>query len=65
MAGKEAALTIKLNFQRTSQELVQKFSNLPTGNICDAQGRVGAVDYRIKPVGKASQFCGTALTVDS
>jgi len=56
MAAKEAALTIKQNFQRAAQELVQKFSNLPTGNVCDAQGRVGAVDYRIKPVGRASQF---------
>jgi len=65
MAAKEAALTIKRNFQRSSRELVQKFSGLPTGNVCDAQGRVGALDYRIKPVGEASQFCGTALTVDS
>ena len=65
MAAKETALTIKQNFERAAQELVQKFSNLPTGNVCDAQGRVGALDYRIKPVGGASQFCGTALTVDS
>lgn len=65
MAAKEAALTIKRNFQRASRELVQKFSSLPTGNVCDAQGRVGALDYRIKPVGEASRFCGTALTVDS
>ena len=39
--------------------------NLPTGNVCDAQERVGALDYRIKPVSEISQFCGTALTVDS
>ena len=65
MAAKEAALTIKRNFLRAAQELVQKFCNLPTGNVCDAQGRVGAVDYRIKPVGRASQFCGSALTVDA
>ncbi|UCD78870.1 MAG: hypothetical protein JSW26_26295 [Desulfobacterales bacterium] len=65
MAAKETALTIKRNFPRAAQELVQKFGNLPTGNVCDAQGRVGALDYRIKPVSETTQFCGTALTVDS
>jgi len=65
MAAKEAALTIKRNFSRAARDLVNRFSSLPTGNVCDAQGRVGALDYRIKPVGETSQFCGTALTVDS
>ena len=65
MAAKETALSIRRNFQRADRELVEKFSGLPTGNVCDAQGRVGALDYRIKPVGGAAQFCGTALTVDS
>jgi len=65
MAAKETALTIKRNFPRAARELVKNFSGLPTGNVCDAQGRVGALDYRLKPVGKASQFCGIALTVDA
>jgi 4-hydroxy-4-methyl-2-oxoglutarate aldolase len=65
MADKETALTIKRNFTRTAPKWVKQFSNLPIGNVCDAQGRVGALDYRIKPVSELSQFCGTALTVDS
>jgi 4-hydroxy-4-methyl-2-oxoglutarate aldolase len=65
MAAKETALTIKRNFPRAAPEVVKKFSGLPTGNVCDAQGRVGALDYRIKPVSEISQFCGTALTIDS
>ena len=65
MAAKETALTIKRNFTRPAQKFVKKFMNLPTGNVCDAQGRIGALDYRIKPVSEMSQFCGTALTVDS
>ena len=65
MADKETALTIKRNFTRSAPKLVKQFMNLPTGNVCDAQGRVGALDYRIKPVSERSQFCGTALTVDS
>jgi 4-hydroxy-4-methyl-2-oxoglutarate aldolase len=65
MAAIEKALTIKRKFTRTEPQLVKKFMNLPTGNICDAQGRVGAMDYRIKPVSATSQLCGTALTVDT
>jgi 4-hydroxy-4-methyl-2-oxoglutarate aldolase len=65
MAATETALTIKRNFTRTAPKFVKLFTNLPIGNICDAQQRVGALDYRIKPVSEASQFCGTALTVDS
>ena len=65
MAAKETALTIKRNFKRTGQKLVRKFMSLPSGNVCDAQGRTGALDHRIKPVSKKSQFCGTALTVDA
>ena len=65
MADKEKALTIKRNFIRAARKFVIQFRNLPIGNVCDAQDRVGALDYRIKPIGEASQFCGTALTVDS
>lgn len=65
MADKETALTIKRNYARASQKFVKQFMKLPIGNICDAQERVGALDYRIKPVSEMSQFCGTALTVDS
>ena len=65
MAAKERALTIKRNFVRASQKFIKQFMNLPIGNICDARGRVGALDYRLKPVSTVAQFCGTALTVDS
>ena len=65
MAAKETALTIKRNFKRTGQKLVNKFMDLATGNVCDAQGRIGALDHRIKPVSRLSQLCGTALTVDA
>jgi len=65
MTVKETALTIKRNFKRTGPQLVKKLVGLPTGNVCDAQGRIGALDYRIKPVSKMSQLCGTALTVDA
>jgi 4-hydroxy-4-methyl-2-oxoglutarate aldolase len=63
MAGQEVALTINRGFQRAAEDLVSGFAGIPTGNICDAQGRVGAIDYRIKSVSRSAAFAGVALTV--
>src|SRR4030042_2017020 len=65
MAAAEAALTIRKNFQRVGKELLYPFQEFSTGNVCDTQNRTGALDYRIKPVSRVSQFCGSALTVDA
>lgn len=59
------ALTIRRNFPRTDGELVARFAELPTGVVCDAQARVGALDYRIRPVTSATRFHGPALVVDA
>jgi len=63
MAGQEVALMIRRNFERPEERLIAPFRSASTGNICDAQGRVGALDYRIKPISKRSSFIGVALTV--
>jgi len=65
MAAQETALTIRRNFERAAADLLRQFGQVPTGNVCDSQGRSGALDYRIKPVSTASAFCGIALTVDA
>jgi 4-hydroxy-4-methyl-2-oxoglutarate aldolase len=65
MTTQDAALTINRNFERVEDDLIKKFKNIPTGNVCDAQGRVGAMDYRIKPVTQTTVFTGVALTVNS
>jgi regulator of RNase E activity RraA len=65
MAAPETALTIRKNFERAAADLLRRFGQAPTGNVCDSQGRTGALDYRIKPVSAAAAFCGTALTVDA
>jgi 4-hydroxy-4-methyl-2-oxoglutarate aldolase len=61
----QAALTVRRNFARPSPELVQRLSEAPTGWIVDANGRMGAIDYRIRPLTRAVRFCGVALTVQS
>jgi 4-hydroxy-4-methyl-2-oxoglutarate aldolase len=65
MTTQDAALTINRNFKRAEDGLIKKFKNIPTGNVCDAQGRVGALDYRIKPITQSTVFAGVALTVNS
>jgi len=65
MAPQETALTIRRNFERADAGILRQFSQVPTGNVCDSQGRTGALDYRIKPVSAVAAFCGTALTVDA
>ena len=49
--------------RRPAPDLVQAFRGWPTGNVCDALGRVGAMDYHIKPLNPDWCFVGTAITV--
>ena len=59
------ALTVRRNFARPSPELIAKLREAPTGWIVDANGRRGALDYRIRPITHSVRFCGVALTVHS
>lgn len=59
------ALTIKKQFERTDPRVAGAFAGVPTGVICDAQKRSGAMDYRIKPVTTKQQFHGQAVVVDA
>lgn len=54
---------IYLNTPRPAAELVAPFRDVPTGNVCDAMDRLGALDYRIKPLVPDSRLAGPALTV--
>ncbi|BAT58411.1 4-hydroxy-4-methyl-2-oxoglutarate aldolase [Variibacter gotjawalensis] len=55
-------LTVKRNFKRPADEIVAAFKGVMLGNICDAMGGVGAMDYRIKACsGLPDTFVGVAL----
>jgi 4-hydroxy-4-methyl-2-oxoglutarate aldolase len=60
-----AALTVRRDFTRPSPGLVARLAGAPTGWIVDANGRTGALDYRIRALTRAVKFCGVALTVHS
>lgn len=44
-------------------DLLDRFSKLPTGNICDANNKEGNMDPAIKPIDPSSKMAGTAFTV--
>jgi 4-hydroxy-4-methyl-2-oxoglutarate aldolase len=46
-----------------TKELLEGFLNLPTGNVCDANGKTGNMNYRIKPIDPKSKLAGPAFTV--
>jgi 4-hydroxy-4-methyl-2-oxoglutarate aldolase len=63
MAANPPAITVRRSFPRPPEALVARFRDVPTGWVVDANGRRGALDYRIRPITRAVRFAGVALTV--
>lgn len=55
-------LDIAREIKRPPKEIVEGFRDTPASFVTDAMGGRGAMDYRIKPVGRAHSFLGVALT---
>ena len=59
-------LTLRGEFARPAPEIVAAFAGMPTGNVVDAMGGAGALDYRIKPLEpRAEIMVGVALTCNN
>ena len=54
-------LQIRRAFARPSAAQIAAFSGVQTGYVVDAMNGRGALDGRIKPIGAANAFCGSAL----
>jgi regulator of RNase E activity RraA len=63
MSTKTIGFRIYLNTARPAPVLVASFHGVPTGNVCDAMDRMGAMDYRLKPLTPGASMAGPALTV--
>lgn len=63
MANQTPLFRVFRSLKRPAPELVAPFADAPTGNVCDAMDRFGAMHYRIKPIDPASRMCGVALTI--
>jgi regulator of RNase E activity RraA len=48
---------------RPTQEVLTSFRNVPSGNVCDAMDRLGAMNHQIKPLAPDVHLSGPALTV--
>ncbi|MCL4747428.1 MAG: hypothetical protein KJZ83_18735 [Burkholderiaceae bacterium] len=65
MTKKLSSLTVSRAFARPDSVLVDALRDMSTGWVVDANGRRGALDYRIRPLTRAIRFIGVALTVRS
>ncbi len=64
MAGEaNIGFRVKVSGQRPDPNLLNAYEGWSTGNICDANGRLGAMNYRIKPLDPEWHFVGAAVTV--
>lgn len=54
---------IYLHTPRPDENILARFRGIPSGNVCDAMDRLGAMDYRIKPLLPDVHLCGPAITV--
>src|SRR5208283_3274746 len=48
-----------------TEEEIGRFKRLPTGNVCDANGKGGNMNSAIKPIDHKSKLVGTVVTVRS
>ena len=46
-----------------NSDLYKRYAELPTGNVSDALGKKGSMDYHIKPVFPEARMAGPAVTV--
>ena len=53
---------VKRNFVRPSAEALAAIAPFPPATIHEAQGKLGALDSRIKPIKPGLQICGPAIT---
>lgn len=44
-------------------EILERYNKLPLGNICDANDKVGAMDFCIRPIDPKRRMAGYAYTV--
>ena len=56
-------LTVRRSFSRPSAAQLAAFAGTPTGFVADAMNGRGALDHRIKPIGRTpAVFAGVAIT---
>lgn len=57
-------LTFSAKIKRSEPALITQLQQYPSSIVSDAMQRFGALDCEIRPLGKNTNFCGPAITVD-
>jgi len=65
MPSQSAAIVVNRRILRPQAELIESLKGAPSTNVVYAMNSGGALDYRIKPIGKHAGFAGTAITIDA
>lgn len=60
----DPALTTRLDFTRTTSELVADAKNIGSATLHEAAGRIGALPSQIHPIHPEFALCGPAATVN-
>src|SRR5262249_24458638 len=63
ISGEKPMLHVNTKFDRPDPALVERLSAYSSATIHEAQGRLGALSSKIKPVDDAMSLCGPAFTV--
>lgn len=56
---------VRTNIERPDADIVARLGVFSAATIHEAQGRKGALSYRIKPLADTMEFCGPAVTVQA
>jgi 4-hydroxy-4-methyl-2-oxoglutarate aldolase len=65
MANPSPVLHVRREPPRCPADVVIALGQAPTGWLVDANGKRGALSAQIRPISRATAFCGTAYTVRS
>ena len=63
MSKEKLGYRVLTKIDRVPSEVYEPLMKITTCNVCDAMGRSGAMDWRIKPVDRSMKCVGTAITV--
>ena len=63
MREEKLGYRIYTKIDKLDRKKFEKLMTVTTGNVCDAMGRFGAMDYQIKPVDPGMKCVETAVTV--
>lgn len=54
---------VRKNIVRPDKDIIDQFADLDVSTVYEAQGKIGLMDYRLRPIQQGRAICGPAVTV--